>query len=76
MGTAFDTPFDRWMRANSIRPLRLARKAHLSRPTILRFRKGSLGTARTRGKLLAACFALKRRPVTELELFGIDTGTK
>ncbi len=59
------------MRANGIRPLRLSRKAELSRPTILRIRKGGLGSARTRAKLLAACSAMKRRPVTEAELFGI-----
>jgi hypothetical protein len=70
MGMTFDTPFDRWMRANGIRPLRLARKANLSRPTILRLRKGGLGTARTRAKVLLACSTLKRKSVTEAELWG------
>ena len=69
MGTKFETPFDRWMRANGIRPLTLALKARLSRPTVLRIRKGVLGTARTRTKLLVACSALVNRRVTELELF-------
>ena len=75
MGMTFDTPFDRWIRANGIRPLRLARKAHVSRPTILRLRKGSLGTARTRAKVLTACSSLKQRTVTEAELFGTSIAT-
>jgi hypothetical protein len=51
----------------------LGADASLSRPTILRIRKGSLGTARTRAKLLAACSAFKRRRLTESELFGIES---
>jgi hypothetical protein len=70
MSMKFDTPFDRWMRANDIRPLRLARKAHLSRPTILRLRKGSPGTERTRIKVLAAFSTLKQRKVTEADVWG------
>jgi hypothetical protein len=71
MPMRFDTTFDRWLRAHDIRPLRLARKANLSRPTILRLRKGSLGAARTSARLVAACSALVGRRVTEAELFGI-----
>ena len=67
----FDAPFDRWLRAHSIRPLWVARKANLSRPTVLRIRKGSLGRARTRSKLVAACSAFVARRVTESELFSI-----
>jgi len=73
MPMKFDSPFDRWLRAHGIRPLRLARKANLSRPTILRVRKGSLGSARTRAKLVAACSTLKGRRVTEAELFGMGS---
>jgi hypothetical protein len=71
MPMRFDTTFDRWLRTHDIRPLRLARKANLSRPTILRLRKGSLGSARTSARLVAACSALVGRRVTEAELFGI-----
>ena len=73
MGTKFDSPFDRWMRANDIRPLRLAKRANVSRPTILRVRKGSLGSVGTRAKLIAACSALMGRRVTESELFWIGS---
>lgn len=73
MPTRFDTPFDRWMQAHGVRPLRLAQKAELSRPTILRIRKGGLGSARSRAKLVAACSALTRRRLTETELFGIES---
>lgn len=72
MPMQFDTPFDRWLRAHGIRPARLARKAKLSRPTVLRMRKGSLGRAGTRARLVAACSALIGRRVTESELFGIE----
>jgi hypothetical protein len=72
MPMKFDTPFDRWLRAHGIGPLRLARKANVSRPTILRMRKGSLGSARTRAKLVAACSTLIGRRITESELFGIQ----
>ena len=70
MGTTFDTPFDRFMRAHRIRPLELARKAKVSRPTVFRARKGSVGRAGTRAKLVAACSAFVKRRVTEVELFG------
>jgi hypothetical protein len=73
MRNRFETPFDRWLQVHGIRPLALSRKANLSRPTILRIRKGSLGTARTRAKLLAACSALKCRRLTESELFEIES---
>ena len=66
----FDTPFDKWLRAHGIGPLRLARKAKLSRLTVFRLRKGGLGTPATRAKLAAACSAFNGRRVTELELFG------
>ena len=76
MPMELDTPFDRWLRANHIRPLRLSLKAKLSRPTIFRFRKGSLGRAATRAKLVAACSSLVGRRVTESELFfGLETDT-
>jgi len=65
----FDTPFDRWLRANDIRPLRLSQKAKVSRPTVLRFRKGSLGRAATRAKVVAACSTFVGRRVMESELF-------
>jgi hypothetical protein len=71
MSMDFDTPFDRWLHAHGIGPLRLARKARLSRLTVFRLRKGSLGRAGTRAKLVAACSAFNGRPVTESELFGI-----
>jgi hypothetical protein len=73
MPIKFDTPFDRWLRAHGIRPLRLARRANVSRPTILRMRKGGLGSARTRAKLVAACSTLVGRRVTEAELFEIQS---
>jgi hypothetical protein len=73
MAMEFDTPFDRWLRAQGIRPARLARKAKLSRPTILRMRKGSLGRAGTRTKLVAACSAFVGRRVTEAELLGLES---
>jgi hypothetical protein len=73
MGLKFDTPFDRWIRAHDIRPLRLSRKAEISRPTVLRMRKGGLGSARTRANLVAACSSLVRRRVKESELFGIES---
>jgi len=76
MPTGFDTPFDRWMRAHGVRPLRLSQKAELSRPTILRMRKGSLGSPRTRAKLIAACSAISRRPVAESDLFREPRGTR
>jgi hypothetical protein len=69
MRMQFDTPFDRWLRANGIRPRRLAQEADVSRPTVLRIRKGSLGRSATRSKLVAACSRIVRRRVTELELF-------
>jgi hypothetical protein len=69
MPMEFDAPFDRWVRANDIRPLRLSQKAKVSRPTVLRFRKGSLGRAATRDKLVAACSMIVGRRVTESELF-------
>lgn len=50
MPMKFDAPFDRRLRAHGIRPLWVARKANLSRPTILRMRKGSLGRAGIRHK--------------------------
>jgi len=71
MPTEFDTPFDRWLRVQGIRPLWVARKARLSRPTVLRMRKGSLERAGTRARLVAACTALVGRRVTESELFRI-----
>jgi len=64
---------DSRLRAHDIRPLRLSRKANVSRPTILRFRKGALGSARTSARLVAACSALAARRVTEAELFGIQS---
>lgn len=73
MPMEFDAPFDRWMRARDIRPLRLSQKANVSRPTILRMRKGSLGRAATRAKLVAACSRIVGRRVTESELFGIGS---
>jgi len=77
MRAAFDTPFDCWMKANDVRPLHLARKAEVSRPTILRLRKGSLGSARTRAKIAAACSAIKRRPVSQAEIFfGVSTSAQ
>lgn len=69
MPMKLDTQFDRWLRAQGIQPARLARKAKLSRPTVLRLRKGSLGRAGTRARLAAACSALIGRRVTEAELF-------
>jgi DNA-binding Xre family transcriptional regulator len=67
----YKTPFDAWLRANGIKPLTLARKAGMSRQTISRLRRGlGSGTPRTRQKLIAACTALVRRPVTVFELFG------
>lgn len=68
----FDTSFDRWLRAHGIGPLRLARKARLSRLTVFRLRKGSLGRASTRVKLAAACSAFTGRRVTEVELFATE----
>jgi hypothetical protein len=73
MSMEFDTPFDRWLRAHGIGPLRLARKAKLSRLTVFRLRKGSVGRAGTRAKLVAACSAFTGRRVTESELFGIGS---
>ena len=73
MRMEFDTPFDRWLRAHSIRPLWVARKSRLSRPTVFRLRKGSLGRQTTRAKLVAACSALMGRRVTESELFWIGS---
>ncbi len=72
MPMELDTPFDRWLRVHDIRPARLARKAKLSRPTVLRMRKGSLGRAGTRARIVAACSALIGRRATESELFGIQ----
>ena len=72
MPMELDTQFDRWLRAHGVRSARLARKAKLSRPTVLRMRKGSLGSARTRANLVAACSSLVRRRVKESELFGIE----
>jgi hypothetical protein len=69
MPMKFDTPFDRWLRANDIRPRRLAREADVSRPTVLRIRKGSLGRRGTRTKLVVACSTLVGRRLTESELF-------
>jgi hypothetical protein len=69
MPMEFDSPFDRWMRAHDIRPLRLSQKTNVSKPTILRMRKGSLGRAATRAKVVAACSTLVGRRVTEPELF-------
>jgi hypothetical protein len=69
MRMQFDTPFDVWLRANDIRPRKLARKANVSRPTLLRMRKGSIGRAATRAQLVTACSALIGRRVTESELF-------
>jgi hypothetical protein len=57
------------MRAHDIRPLRLSLKTNVSRPTILRMRKGSLGRATTRARLVAACSRMVGRRVTEAELF-------
>jgi len=69
----YDTPLDSWLRANGIKPFRLARKSGMSRQTISRLRRGlGSGTPRTRQKLIAACAALIRRPVTAVELFGED----
>ena len=73
MPMELDTQFDRWLSAHGVRSARLARKAKLSRPTILRMRKGSLGRAGTRDRLVAACSALVGRRVTEAELFGIQS---
>lgn len=73
MPMRFDTPFDAWMRANGVGPLRLSQKANLSRPTILRIRKGSLGRTATRAKLVAACSLLIGRRVKESELFWIGS---
>jgi hypothetical protein len=73
----FDTPFDRWLRANGIRPRRLAREADVSRPTVFRIRQGSLGRAATRDKLVAACSRIVRRRVTESELFfGLEVADR
>jgi hypothetical protein len=72
MPTKFDTPFDRSLRAHGIRPLWVARRAKLSRPTVLRMRKGSIGRPVTRAKLVAACSELIGRRVTESELFWTD----
>jgi len=69
MRMRFDTPFDRWLRVSGITPRRLALEADVSRPTVLRMRKGSIGRAATRAKLAAACSALIGRRVTESELF-------
>jgi hypothetical protein len=73
MPMKFDTPFDKWLRANGIRPRRLARKADLSRPTVLRMRKGSLGRAATRAKLVVACSTFVGRRVTQSEIFWIGS---
>jgi hypothetical protein len=73
MPMEFDTAFDEWLRAHGIRPRRLALKAGLSRPTILRLRKGSLGRAGTRARLVAACSAFIGRRVTESELFWVGS---
>lgn len=73
MPMEFDTPFDRWLRAHDIRPRRLARGADVSRPTVLRIRKGSLGRAATRAKLAATCSTIVGRRVTESELFWIGS---
>jgi hypothetical protein len=73
MPMEFDTPFDQWLRAHGIRPRRLAQKANVSRPTILRMRRGSLGRAGTRTKLVLACSALIGRRVTESALFWIGS---
>lgn len=73
MPMEFDTPFDRWLRANEIRPRRLAREADVSRPTVLRIRKGSLGRAATRAKLAATCSTFIGRRVTESGLFWIGS---
>lgn len=70
MPMEFNTPFDRWLRAHGVRPALLARKAKLSRPTVLRLRKGSVGGAGTRARLAAACSALIGRRAKEAELFG------
>jgi hypothetical protein len=69
MPMEFDAQFDRWLRGNDIRPLRLSQNARISRPTILRLRQGSLGRAATREKLVAACSRILGRRVTESELF-------
>lgn len=73
MPMEFKTPFDRWLRAHGVRPALLARKAKLSRPTVLRLRKGSPGRAGTRARLAAACSALIGRRVKEAEVFGIES---
>jgi hypothetical protein len=69
MQMEFDTPFDRWLRANDVKPARLARKANVSRPTVFRMRKGSLGRAATRAKIAAGCSRIVGRRVTDSELF-------
>lgn len=71
MRANFDTPFDRWLQENGVRPLHLAQRARLSRPTVLRIRKGSRGSDRTRAKLVAACCSLGQKRLTEAELFGV-----
>ena len=73
MRMQFDTPFDRWLRVNAITPRRLAREAEVSRPTVLRIRKGSLGRTATRDKLVAACSRTVGRRITESELFWIGS---
>jgi hypothetical protein len=48
-------------------------KAGLSRPTILRLRKGGLGRTGTRVRLVAACSAFIGRRATESELFWMGS---